>query len=50
MAETLELRARARSIGEDFVIFMHDPSPIGQAELLEDLRISQDDLKHIRRN
>ncbi len=44
LVERLRLPQRCESLGQDFVAFMHDPSPIGEAMNLESIRITRDDL------
>ncbi len=47
LIDASRLRQKAEALGGEFVVFMHDPSPIGEAESIEDLRLEKDDLKLI---
>jgi hypothetical protein len=44
LADRLGLSKRCQSLGQEFVAFLHDPSPTGEAVRLEDLRITKNDL------
>jgi MoaA/NifB/PqqE/SkfB family radical SAM enzyme len=47
LARTLRLAERCDLLSRKFVIFVHDPSPVGEALHIEDLRVDQNDLGRI---
>ena len=47
LVDTMELHARASVLGDEFVVFMHDPTPTGAARHLERVRITSSDVATI---
>lgn len=47
LVDHLHLRDRVSQIGGDFELFLNDPTPIGEAESLQDIRLTLDDISRI---
>lgn len=47
LVDKLELKKRVKELGSDFELFMHDPTPTGEAMKLEYLRLMDKDIKNI---
>ncbi len=47
LVEQLHLRERVAEIGGEFDLFLNDPTPIGEAERLQDLRLIAEDIERI---
>ena len=47
LVDSIDLRARVSALGDEFVLFMHDPTPTGAARDIEPLRITRSDVPAI---